>query len=292
MTHKTKCCYDEAEKAAWLGIYSNFLLFIFKICAGIFGHSQAMIADASHTASDSFTSIAVLVGFRIARRPADDHHPFGHGRAESIAAKIVSLVILAVGAGIAYGSARVLLAGHIRPPGNIALVGAGISIIVKEITYRRVFFVGKSIGSTSLLADACHHRSDVLSSIAALIGIAAAKIGWTFMDPLAGLVVAGFIIKMGVSSFHMAYDELMDAAPPEELRCRLIDAARDCEGVKEVRRVMVRKHGIELFIEMTICVDGKMTVEAGHIITIRIKRNIFKTVPNAKEAIIHVEPAN
>ncbi|MFC1480507.1 cation diffusion facilitator family transporter, partial [Candidatus Omnitrophota bacterium] len=276
MSHVYNHGYKIGQKSAWLGISSNILLFAIKLFAGIFGRSQAMVADAFHTASDALTSVGVLIGFKIAEKPADEHHPFGHGRAESIAAKMVSLVLILVGLGIAYSSARVLITGNMTEPGSIALIIGIVSICVKEFTYRRVLSAGKKINSVSLKTDAYHHRSDVLSSIAAVVGIAGAKLGQTFMDPLAGIIVAGFIIKMGVEAFHMAYDELMDAAPPEELRRKIEKTIMMVDGVKEVKRIMVRKTGIEFFIEVIIGVDSGQTVEKAHQVTVNIKRHIFK----------------
>jgi cation diffusion facilitator family transporter len=282
--------YKAGQRSAWLGIFSNIFLFAVKLFAGIVGRSQAMIADAFHTASDALTSVGVLIGFKIAEKPADAHHPLGHGRAESIAAKLVSVVLILVGVRIAYGSARVLVSGSMVEPGLIALVVAVVSIVIKEITYRYVIITGKRINSTSLKVDAWHHRSDALSSVAALIGITAARFGKTYMDPLAGIIVAGFIIKMGIESFHAAYDELMDAAPPVEFRRKIEKIILSVEGVEEVKEVTVRKTGIEFFIETIIGVDGKKTVEEGHIVTIRIKRELFKAVHGVKDVIVHVEP--
>jgi cation diffusion facilitator family transporter len=290
MTQARENGYKVGQKSAWLGIVSNLLLFVLKLFAGVVGRSQAMVADAFHTASDALTSMAVLVGFKIAEKPADEHHPLGHGRAESIAAKIVSLVLIIVGVRIAYGSARMLLHGDMTEPGSIALLAAIFSIIVKEFTYRRVLAAGIKINSTSLKADAYHHRSDVLSSIAALAGIIGAMLGKTFLDPLAGVIVGGFIIKMGAENFHAAYDELMDAAPPAEFKKKIEVAITGVDGVKEVKKIMVRKTGIEFFIEAIIGVDGKKTVEEGHLVTVKIKRDIFKVIPNVKDVIVHVEP--
>lgn len=290
MTQDRENGYKVGQRSAWLGILSNILLFVLKFFAGVVGRSQAMVADAFHTASDALTSIGVLVGFKIAEKPADEHHPLGHGRAESIAAKMVSLVLIIVGVRVAYGSARTLLYGGMTEPGIIALVAAILSIAVKEFTYRRVIAAGIKINSTSLKADAYHHRSDVLSSVAALIGIAGAMLGKTFLDPLAGVIVGGFIIKMGAENFHAAYDELMDAAPPAEFKKKIEEAVTGVDGVKELKKIMVRKTGIEFFIEAIIGVDGTKTVEEGHLVTVKIKRDIFKAIPNVKDVIVHVEP--
>ncbi|MDP8299213.1 MAG: cation diffusion facilitator family transporter [Candidatus Tantalella remota] len=291
MNHNHDHSYKIGEKGAWLGIISNIILFGIKLFAGIFGRSQAMLADAFHTASDAFTSLGVFIGFKIAKQPADEHHPFGHGRAESIVAKLVSIVLIAVGLRIAYSSARILIAGELTEPGVIALVVAVVSIVVKEFTYRRVMRASKEINSSSLKADAYHHRSDVLSSVAALIGIAGAMRGYRFMDPLAGIIVAGFIIKIGGETFHVAYDELMDAAPPEELRDRIRAVILGTEGVEEVKKIMVRKAGIELLMEITIGVDAGKTVKEGHDVTERIKKNMFREIPEARDVLVHVEPS-
>jgi cation diffusion facilitator family transporter len=291
MAHVHEHSYEVGEKGAWTGIYSNVILFILKFLAGIFGHSQAMIADSFHTASDAFTSIAVLVGFKIARKPADTEHPFGHGRAESIAAKIVSIIIILVGLKLVHDSAKILILKDFVRPGSIALFAAVASIIVKEVTYRRVLRASKEIGSASLRADAYHHRSDVLSSVAALIGIAGAMMGWTFLDPLAGILVAGFIIKIGTEVFHMAYDELMDAAPPRGLVTEIEKIVMSTGGVIEVKKVMVRKYGIDLFLEVTIGVDKNKTVREGHFVTTQVEKNICKAMQNVTNVTVHVEPA-
>jgi cation diffusion facilitator family transporter len=282
--------YRVGEKGAKFGILVNTLLFAAKLFAGIFGRSQAMIADAFHTAGDAFTSAGVLLGFRRAGQPADAHHPFGHGRAESIVAKLVGLVLIVTGAAIAYSSVRMLIGGRGSEPGMIALVAAVVSIIVKEVAYRRVIGWSREINSSSLEGDAWHHRSDALSSIAAFAGIIAARMGMVFMDPLAGIIVGGLIIKVGVGVFHRAYDELMDAAPPEELKELISSSVLEVEGVKEVKSIMVRKAGIDLYLEVIIGVNGSKTVIEAHNITISIKKSIVGRVRNVKDIVVHVEP--
>ena len=291
MNHDHEYNYKVGEKGAWLGIFSNIALFALKFLAGVFGRSQAMIADAFHTASDAFTSIAVLVGFKIARKPADREHPYGHGRAESITAKIVSLVLIFVGLKLVHDSAKILILKEMVKPHSIALFAAIVSILIKEFTYRRVILVSKKINSTSLKADAYHHRSDVLSSVAALVGIAGARMGWTFLDPLAGILVAGFIIKVGTEAFHVAYDELMDAAPPKGMVRQIERIVMATEGVLETKKVMVRKYGIELFLEVTIGVDRNKTVQEGHFITTEVERNLCDKMTSVEGVVVHVEPA-
>ena len=278
------------EKNAWLGILSNLLLFVVKLCAGIFGKSQAIIADAFHTAGDALTSAAVLVGFKIAGKPADKHHPFGHGKAEPVAAKIVSIVLILTGIGIVYSSVKILISGKITEPAIITLFAAAFSIIVKQITYKKVSRAAKKINSVALAADARHHRSDVLSSVAAIIGIVGARLGYTFMDPAAGIVVAGFIIKFGARTFHTAYDELMDAAPPEEIYLKIQRITSGVKDVREVKKIMIRKTGIEYFVEVIIGIDGKKTVEEGHKITDTVRESIFSEMQSVKDISVHVEP--
>jgi len=287
-SHRHK--YKMGEKGAMLGIIINLALASFKFAAGIIGRSNALIADALHTTSDLLTSAVVFVGFKIAQVPPDKHHPYGHARAESIAAKIVSIVLIALGVKVLLQSFGVFHRHDFYKPGLIALVAAFVSIIVKYVFYIYVKKIGKKIESSSLIADAYHHKSDAISSIAALVGIAGARMGFEFMDPLAGIIVAGFVIKVGIDNFHTAYDELMDAAPPDELIERIKKATIATEGVKAIKKMNARKLGIDLHIDMTIDVDRFITVEEAHLITVKAKRNIIKNVPNAAEILIHVEP--
>lgn len=290
MPHIYEQGYRIGKKNARAGILCNLLLFIVKSCAGIFGRSQALLADAFHTAGDALTSVAVLIGFNIAIKPADEHHPFGHGKAEPVAAKIVSIILILTGISIVYSSAKILISEKINEPAVITLFAALLSIIVKQIMYKKVLRAAKKINSVSLAADAHHHRSDALSSIAAVIGIVGARLGYTFMDPAAGIIVAGFIIKIGVETFHAAYDELLDAAPPEEFYVKVKHITSLIDGVLEVKKIMIRKTGIELFVEIIVGIDGKKTVEEGHKITDIIRENIFNEMLNVKDVNVHVEP--
>jgi len=287
-THKT--LYKIGERGTIVAILVNIFLFVFKAFAGIVGRSHAMMADALHTISDLLTSFAVLIGFKIAQKPPDLHHPYGHGRAESIASKVVSLVLIALGIKVAIDSFRAMFFDALVTPHQIALWAAVGSIVIKEALYRYSFWLGEKISSTSLKADAWHHRSDALSSIAALIGIGGARLGYPILDPLAGVIVSVLVIKAGVKAFHTAYDELMDAAPPEELLSKIKALTFQVKGVKAIKDIKARKLGLEMLIDMTIDLDKKLSVEDSHLITDRIKRNILENIQGAKDILIHVEP--
>ncbi len=282
--------YALGEKGAWLGIVSNVALFGFKMAAGVAGRSQAMVADALHTAGDVLTSVAVLFGFKLAKQPPDEHHPFGHGRAESIMAKLASVALIAMGIGVALRSVRLIVLSEASVPGSIALFAALVSIAVKSVVYRKVIRTARKVRSSSLETDAYHHRSDVLSSVAAVFGIAGARMGWPYLDPMAGIIVAGFIVKAGAEAFHRAYDELMDAALSVETRADIISAALVVEGVREVTSVMSRKAGIEMFLEIIIKVDGAKTVAEGHEITVRVERSIKGSIEGVSGVVVHAEP--
>lgn len=282
--------YRIGERSVFLIIVVNTALFAIKFLSGIFGKSQALIADSFHTASDILTSLAVLAGFIYASHPADSHHPYGHGKAESVATKIVSLVLIGLGLKVAYDASRLLILQELHRPHQITLWVALFSIAIKEIQFRYAIRYGKKIQSTSLIADAWHHRSDVLSSVAALIGITGARLGFKILDPIAGIVVGIFITKIGFDIFHTAFDELLDSALPKEIINRIEKLTLETEGVKRVTVLKARKLGLDMLVDMTIEVDKNITVENSHLITAMVRRAVLNNVANARDVLIHVEP--
>ena len=288
--HKHDGDYDIGKHGATVGIITNAILFFFKIFAGIWGRSHAMVADALHTATDTLTSVGVFIGFKIAQKPADEEHPYGHGRAESITAKIVSLVLIFGGFKVAFDSIKVIVTLDLRTPHQIALWAAISSIIVKEILFRYAHRLGNKIQSASLKADAWHHRTDALSSVAAIIGIAGARMGYPMLDSLAGFAVSLFVIKAGMDIFHSAYDELMDAALPRNMLDKIRACAVSVDGVKKIKDIKGRKMGIDIFVDMIIEVDKSISVEEAHIMTMKVRRNVLKNLRGAKDIFIHVEP--
>jgi len=282
--------YANAEKGSVISLVVNALLFVFKIFAGVVGHSNAMIADALDTLGDAMTSTGMLVGFRIAKRPADKDHPYGHGKAESIIAKLLAIFLIALGVKVAYSSVHAMVSHQLYVPGRIALVAAIVSIIVKLGLFQYTNLLGKKISSTAMTVYSWNIASDVFSSFAAFVGIAGARLGFPLADPIAAFILSLLVMRAGFVGFHRAYDELMDGAPPDAV----IDGIREITcantSVRKINDIKVRKMGLDLIIDMTIAVDGKMSVEKGHVITDEVRAAILNKISTAKEVFIHVEP--
>ncbi|MDD5681155.1 MAG: cation diffusion facilitator family transporter [Candidatus Omnitrophica bacterium] len=286
--------YEKGEKGLFISMLVNAALFIFKFFAGMVGHSNAMIADAFDTLGDVMTSTGMIVGFRIAKQPPDDHHPYGHGRAESIIAKLLAIFLILLGVKVAYSSAHAIydaiMLSKTYTPGVIAMVAAIVSIIGKLGLFQYLRILNKDLASTSIAVYSWNIATDIFSSLTALIGIAGARMGIPLLDPIAAFILSMFIIKTGFEAFHMAYDELMDAAPSEEVMKGIKDAVHLNKNVKAIKDIKVRKMGLELMIDMTIDLDKDISIERGHTITDQITSDILRNMPTVKEVLIHVEP--
>lgn len=282
---------------AWVGILGNIALALMKFIVGMMSNSRALIADAAHSASDIAGSFIVLIGVRAAHKPPDKDHPYGHGKAESIAAIIVSLILLYVGLEIALGSIRAIFSGVTEAPKGIALVAILISIIVKEAMFQYKYRLGKKLNSQALIANAWEHRSDVYSSVAALVGVAAAilghYIGFTtlyYMDPVAGVVVALMILKMGYNLIRDSIHSTMDHVLHEEDSQYLYDAIRMVKGVQAIDELRAREHGHYLIVDVKISVNPKITVLEGHEIALRVKTLLLGRFANIADVFVHVNP--
>jgi len=282
--------YAYAEKGSIISTIVNGILFVFKIFAGVVGHSNAMIADALDTLGDTMTSAGMLVGFKIAKRPADQEHPYGHGKAESIIAKLLAVFLIVLGVKVAYSSIHVMMSHKTYVPGKIALVAAVVSIIVKLGLFQYTNLLGKKISSTAMTIYSWNIASDVFSSFAALVGIAGARLGFPLLDPIAAFMLSILVIRTGIEGFHRAYDELMDGAPAKPVIEGIKNIVIMNKDVKAINDIKVRKMGLDLMIDMTIAVDRKMTVDRGHEITDIVRNDILEKIPTAKEVFIHVEP--
>lgn len=282
--------YAHAEKGAIISAAVNGVLFIFKMFAGIVGHSNAMIADALDTLGDTMTSAGMLVGFMIAKRPADNEHPYGHGKAESIIAKLLAIFLIVLGLKVAYNSIHVMIFHKAYIPGRIALIAAVVSIIVKLGLFQYTNHLGKKISSTAMTVYSWNIASDVFSSFAALVGIAGARLGFPMLDPIAAFMLSIFVVRAGAQGFHRAYDELMDGAPAQSVIEGIKKVVLMNKDVRAINDIKVRKMGLDLIIDMTIAVDRKITVEKGHEVTDVVRNDILEKIPTAKEVFIHVEP--
>lgn len=277
---------------AQAGLLTNAVLVVVKFVAGIVGHANALVADAVESSADIFSSLIVWMGLSVAARPADENHPYGHGKAESIAAAVVSLMLLGAAAGIATIAIREIRSPQHLPAPFTLFVAAGV-IVIKEILYRRVSRVGKEVGSTAVTADAWHHRSDAISSLAAFIGISIALIGgrgWEAADDWAALVAAVVVAINGVRTLRPAIAGLMDEAPDRTLKERALDAASSVAGVRSVENLNVRSYGLGFYVDLHVKADATISLEAAHEIAAKVKYAILEAVPSVVSVLVHMEP--
>ncbi len=280
----------EGFRALKFNFLGNILLTIIKGVVGVLAQSQAMISDAFHSLSDILSTLVSYVAIKIAHRPADEDHHYGHGRAETVAAKIVGLLIIFTALGIGYRSVVLIREGGLVSPQPLALWVALFSLLLKELMYRYSIVVGRSIGSKAVEADAKHHRSDALSSLVVVIGIAGARMGYPLLDPLAGLVVAIMILRLGGELYWDSISELVDTAPEEDKLQAIVKICQQTEGVIEVSEVKARRHGSQIYVDLKVCVNRMIPVVEGHGIAHRVAENVEGGVKGVKEVLVHINP--
>ena len=276
-----------------VGVLVNGLLIPLKFLAGQFGQSQALIADGVHSVSDLFTDIVVLLGLRMGRiAPAEEHH-FGHARIETLASAAVGLVLIAMALYLGMKAAWNIYLHTEYHPTRLALIGAGVSIALKEALYHYTVHTGRRIKSPLVVANAWHHRSDALSSVAVLMGVGGALIkpSWHILDPYAALLVSFFIIKVGLDILGKTLREFTDTAPPPEILNKIINSTRSVEGVIDMHDMRVRTSGGLYQMETHIIVDGQLTVAEGHQIAQKVESILTEEVPELDRIIVHVDPA-
>lgn len=288
--------FSNPEFAAWVGIVGNFLLTLIKGTIGYLSNSKALIADAAHSASDILGSIAVLVGIKAAQLPPDDDHPYGHGKAETIAAIVVSVILFFVGLDIGYASIKSMFM-PLKSPDSIAIYAILFSIIVKEAMFQYKFRLGTKLNNHALIANAWEHRSDVYSSLAALVGVGGAIIGRIaempylyYLDPMAGLFVAGLVIRMGIQLAMESIHYTMDHVLHDEESGRLIQAVADVPGVMFVDELRAREHGHYWIVDVKISVEPSISVQEGHHIAKATKQRLLEKFPKVSDALVHVNP--
>ena len=289
--------FKKAEFAAIVGIMVNIFLAVFKFIIGTYANSKALIADGVNSATDVAGSLAVYVGLRAAKQPPDEDHPYGHGKAESIAAIIVAVLLLLVGIEIGKSSIESFFA-PIHPPKIVAILALTISIVIKEVMFRYNYRLGKALNSSALIANAYDHRSDVYSSFAALIGIGCAILGgilnidWLiYGDPVAGVLVSILVLitawKLGRESIHNTLDHVLHDEDIQHFK----DVVAQFPEVKKVGELHAREHGHYVIIDLKISVDPYITVEAGHRIGKKIKQKLLQE-NHVQNVFVHINPFN
>jgi cation diffusion facilitator family transporter len=282
----------EGVRFAALGLFSNAALAVIKGVAGLVGHSYALIADAIESSADIGSSLVVWGSLRLSSRSADREHPYGHGKAEPLAAATVSLLLAGAAVGIFIKGAEQILSPRRSPaPWTLAVLGA--VILVKEFLFRRANRIAGRSGSTVVAADAWHHRSDAITSTAAFVGIAIAVIGgprWAWSDGAAA-IVAGVIILFNASLvLRPAVHELMDGAPDTVLLARVADAATSVTGVQMIEQLKARKLGVRYLVDLHVQADPAMSLHDAHILSGCVKTAIRRAVPAVDNVLVHMEP--
>ncbi|MEI6714473.1 MAG: cation diffusion facilitator family transporter [Verrucomicrobiota bacterium] len=280
------------SKLALLGAGLNALMAAIKIVSGVIGNSYALIADGIESTLDIFGSLVVWAGLRYATMPPDEAHPYGHGRAETLSAIAVALLLLGTSLILAIQSVREILTPH-HAPAPFTLIVLLVVIAVKEILFRKVIHHGTELGSAALESDAWHHRSDAITSAAAFIGIVIALIGgdgYESADDYAALVACAVIAFNGVRVLGPALNEAMESAPPPHIENAIRSFAIKVAGVQGVEKCRVRKMGVEFFVDLHVLVSGDISVRDGHTIAHAVKDEIRENLAAIADVLVHIEP--
>ncbi|HLQ71444.1 MAG TPA: cation diffusion facilitator family transporter [Bacillota bacterium] len=283
--------------ATWVGIIVNALLTILKGIGGIISGSKALLADALHSASDIVGSIVVLFGVKIAHKPPDEEHPYGHGKAENIASIIVALLLITVGVQVSISSMKVFFGDIPDAPGMLALIIIIISIVVKEILFHYKHYLGKKYRSSALITEAWHHRSDSLSSLAALVGIGGAMLGEYFniklliySDAAAGIVVSIIVINVGYQLAKESSLVVMEKVLDVEKTKAYTETVTAIDGVLRIDQIYARTHGSYVIIDIKISVDPDISVREGHDIATLVKDVLIDKFIEVEDVLVHVNP--
>ena len=291
--------YTHGERVTIACFIGNIALSAFKLFAGIFGGSKAMIADALHSASDVAATIVVYIGIKIAKKPVDEEHPYGHGKSEPIAAASVGAILIFAAFAITKSIIESIITHSFATPSFVALIAAIASIVVKEGMFRITHDAGKKINSESIVASAWHHRSDAYSSIAAFFSILGSIIGkklnirfLEYLDPIAGAVVACMIFKVAYDILNHSLKGLMDSSPDSAKIENIRETVCGIDGVLSVPWIKARYIGQHLFVDMAIEVESELKVEEGHDIAVQARKKVLDEIKDAHEVLVHIDPVN
>lgn len=282
-----------AMKVSWISIVINIILSVFKLLAGVFANSAAMVSDSIHSMSDVVSTFIVMVGVKMANKEADKEHPYGHERFESVTAILLSAILFLVGLGIGYSGIKIVILGEYKGlamPGKLALIASLVSIAVKEIMYQYTRRAAKKINSGALMADAWHHRSDSLSSIGSFVGIIGARLGFLFMDPIASVVICVFIVKASVSIFIDSIGKMTDKSCDDSILAEMKRIILEQEGVLGVDQIKTRLFGDRIYVDVEISANGQETLFATHALAHTVHDAIEAHFLNVKHCMVHVNP--
>jgi cation diffusion facilitator family transporter len=284
---------QSGSRTVFAGMLANVALAVIKVASGLLGHSYVLIADGIESTLDIAASLVIWGGLKLAAKPADDTHPYGHGKAEPIAAIVVSLGVIGAAVALAVQSVRKISTAH-HPPAAFTLLVLVIVILIKELLYRFVVRVGERTQSTALKADAWHHRSDALTSAAAFIGISIALLGgprYASADNWAALLACALIASNGLRQFAPAFSEVMDTAPSKEMEAFVRKVASGVPGVVDVEQCRIRKMGLAFYVDLHAGVDADISVRDGHRIAHEVKDALRQSNPSIVDVLVHIEPA-
>jgi len=286
--------YLQGRNVTLVGMAANLVLIFLKLWGGVVARSQALIADGLHSLSDLLSDFVVLLGLKLGRAEEDARHHFGHGRIETLASSLVGISLAGAGIAMGWAAGRDIWLGKVHNPTSLAILVAFVSVVSKEFLYHYTRVVGKRIQSPALMSNAWHHRSDALSSVAVIVGVAGALLipGWGVLDSWAALVVSVLIIKVGTSFVWSATKEFIDTAPHKDVLREIAGCAASVEGVKDVHDLRARTSGGKVFVQLHIVVDGEIPVRRGHDIAKEVETCLIERVPHLSTAIVHVDPAD
>jgi cation diffusion facilitator family transporter len=287
-----------ASQVTWLSVVVNTVLMGLKLLAGLWGHSSALVADALHSASDFATDFAVLIGMRLAQRPQDGDHPYGHGKYETLAAVLVGIALAAVGVAITFHAGHTILGAWVwdsypQQPTLFALIAALVSIVIKELLYQLTIRVARETQNDALLANAWHHRSDALSSIGTAVGAGAAAFlggAWVLLDALAAVVVGVILLKIAWEIVRDSLDKLMEQGMSAEENAQIYQLVHAVPGISEPHHLRSRRVGTVAVIELHFRVNPEMTVREGHELATQVEQKLRVEFGEDSILTIHVEP--
>lgn len=282
------------RRLSMVSLIGNALLSGFKLLAGVWGHSGAMISDAIHSFSDVLTTFIAWFGVKVSRRAADASHPYGHERLECVASLLLGIVLMGTGIGVGRAGLETIFSGQyetITPPGTIALVAAVLSIVSKEAMYWYTRYYAKLIRSDAFMADAWHHRSDAFSSIGSLIGIGGAMLGFPVMDSVASVVICVFILKVAYDILKDAVVKMLDTSCGEQYEEELQKFVSEQKDVVCVDTLHSRMFGSKVYVDLEIEVDGSKTLQEAHDVAERVHTELERRFPDIKHVMVHLNPA-